>query len=234
MNSLDTYQQYAEASLASYETREAASRYSLFNAVKDRPITAVLDVGCGAGQELLPFLEKSRAICVGVDIAEGLGEVTRTVFGEEKRVSFVRSEGEGLPFASESFDVVLCRVALPYMNNTRAIEEVARVLKPNGAYLLKTHAPPFYFGMIRERMKSLNPKLLAYPLICLTGSMWHVLTGRQLQKGFWHGKETFQTLSFLEREFKRNGLRIEGYLPDNNPQTPSFLVTKSPIAEARA
>lgn len=226
MDSLDTYQRYAQASLASYEKREAASRYSLFNAVKDRPLSAVLDVGCGAGQELLPFLEKSNAFCVGVDIAAGLGGVTKTVFGEQKRVSFVRSEGEWLPFENESFDVVLCRVALPYMNNTRAIEEVARVLKPNGAYLLKTHAPPFYFGMIRERVKSLNPKLLAYPLICLAGSMWHVLTGRQLQKGFWQGKETFQTLSFLKREFKSNGLRIEGYLADNNPETPSFFVIK--------
>jgi hypothetical protein len=52
------------------------------------------------------------------------------------------------------------------------------------------------------------------------------LTGRQLQKGFWAGKEVFQTRRFLEKEFAKNELRIEGFLPDDNPQTPSFMVVK--------
>jgi len=69
-------------------------------------------------------------------------------------------------------------------------------------------------------------RFIAYPLICLAASFWHLLTGRQLQKGFWQEKEIFQTRSFLEREFARNKLRIKGCLPDNNPQTPSFIVVK--------
>ena len=114
-----------------------------------------------------------------------------------------------LPFADKSFDVVLCRVALPYMNNRRTIAEVARILKPNGVFLLKTHAPPFYSAMLKERIKTFHPKQIAYPLICVAGSIFHHLSGRQLENGFWKGKEIFQTRRFLEKEFAKNGLEIK-------------------------
>ncbi len=230
MATLDTYQDYAQAALENYAKRDAASRYLLFDAVKDLKIERVLDVGCGAGQELFPFLEKSEAFCVGIDVAAELGKVTGKVFTEKgftARAGFVRSKGEELPFADESFDVVLCRVALPYMNNRQTIAEVARILKPNGVFLLKIHAPAFYFGMIRERLPKLSLKQLAYPLICLAGGTWHFLTGKQLQNGFWQGKEVFQTRGFLRRECEKNNLRIKGELADTNIQTPSFVIVKN-------
>ena len=223
---LDNYKEYAQASLANYAKKDAASRYLLFNAVKDLRIERVLDVGCGAGQDLLPFLEKTSAFCVGIDTATELGQVTREVFEGENRVAFVRSEGEKLPFTDESFDVVLCRVALPYMNNREAIAEVARILKPNGVYLLKTHAPHFYFEMIRNRLKTYNPKQLVFPMVCLAGSLWHLFMGKRLQNGIFKGKEIFQTQGFLEKEFKQNGLQIEGFLPDNSRVAQSYMVVK--------
>jgi hypothetical protein len=73
----------------------------------------------------------------------------------------------------------------------------------------------------------LNPKQLAYPLICLANGIWHQLSGNQLNKGFWKGKEVFQTQGFLEKEFSKHNMKIEGTLPDNNIQSPSFLVRKN-------
>ena len=224
---VENYEQYANESLKKFAERETAKRYLLVDAVKDLKVERVLDLGCGAGQELLPFLEKTEAVCVGIDSAEMLGKVTAEMFANEDRAVFIRAEGENPPFADESFDVVLCRVALPYMNNRKTIAEVSRILKPNGVFLLKTHAPPFYFKMILERSKTFNAKQIAYPLICLIASLWHLLTGIQLQKGFWKGKEIFQTQSFLEKEFAKNDLQIAGALPDDNRQTPSFIVVKA-------
>jgi ubiquinone/menaquinone biosynthesis C-methylase UbiE len=220
------YEKYAQKALADFRSKDAAGRNLLVDAVKDRPVEAVLDVGCGAGQELLPFLEKTGAFCVGIDSGEKLGKVTQPISAETERLVFVRSTGEKLPFAAASFDVVLCRVALPYMNNRETIAEVSRILKPNGIFLLKTHAPLFYLGMMQQRLKTLSAKQMAYPLICLAASFWHLLTGKQLQKGFWQGKEIFQTRSFLEKETAKNNLKIEGVLPDNNRQTPSFMIVK--------
>lgn len=226
---LDTYQDYADAVLRDYEKRDETARNLLFDAVKDRKIGRILDVGCSVGQEFFPFLEKSGAVCYGVDIAAELGILTKKVFNGKfaERVNFVRAAGEVLPFADKSFDAVLCRVSIPYMNNKMAIAEVARVLKKDGVYLLKTHAPPFYFQMIKERVKTLNPKQVAYPVICLTAGIWHSATGKQLENGIWRGKEIYQTRAFLEKEFSENGMKIEKELADTNPQSPSYFVVKT-------
>lgn len=231
MTATDNYQEYTSQAIENFALRDAESRYLLVNAVGDLRAEKVLDVGCGAGQELLPFMEKTSAFCVGIDVAEELGKVAVKFFQRQNKAAFVRSRGEILPFADESFDVVLCRVALPYMNNRhmnnrRTIAEVARVLRPNGIFLLKTHALAFYLGMIRRRWRTFSVKQIAYPLICLAGGTWHFLTGRQPQNGFWAGKKVFQTEGFLRRELAKNNLRIEGCLPDTNPETPSFVIKK--------
>lgn len=230
MATLSNYQEYTRQAIENFaRERTDESRYLLVDAVKDTPIETVLDVGCGAGQELIPFVEKTRAFCVGVDVAAELGWVTKNLFGNfahQNRAVFARSLGEKLPFDDASFDVVLCRVALPYMNNRRTIAEVARILRPNGIFLLKTHAPAFYFGMLRERWRSFSLRQIAYPLICLVGGWWHSLTGRQPQNGFWAGKEVYQTAGFLRRELGRNDLRIERELSDTNRETPSYLIRK--------
>ena len=230
METVSNYQEYTDQALANFVKKDAKSRYLLVNAVKGEKVERVLDVGCGAGQELFPFIEKTDAFCVGVDAAAELGKVTQKVFQQtdgENRTAFVRSFGESLPFSDASFDVVLCRVAIPYMNNRAIIAEVARILRPNGIFLLKTHAPAFYFGMIRERFGTFSLKQIAYPLICLTGSIVHSLSGRQMQNGFWKGKEIFQTQGFIERECRRNNLYIKGFLSDTNPETPSFVIIKN-------
>lgn len=229
MTTLDTYQEYAEAALADYARKDAASRELLYSAVKDRKVESVLDVGCGAGQELLPFAEKTTAMCIGVDAAPEVGATGKAVFaraGFDCRVEFISSLGESLPFADCSFDVVICRVALPYMDNRRALAEFSRVLCSGGVLLLKIHAPAFYFEMIRQRAGSLSLKQIAYPLICLTGSGAYHLTGRQPNKGFWRGKEIFQTRATLKKELAGHDLVIERELPDTNNQTPSFLIVK--------
>ncbi len=230
MSTISNYQEYAQLAMENFAQKSAENRYLLVEAVKDKKPESVLDVGCGAGQEILPFLEKTDAFCVGIDAAEELGAVTRNIFtGKDfaERFSFARSFGEKLPFADSSFDVVLCRVALPYMNNRETIAEISRVMRPGGVFLLKTHAPAFYFGMIKQRWKSLNPKQIAYPLICLAGGAFHSVTGKQLRNGFWKGKEVFQTQAFIEKECARNNLKIEGFLRDTNAETPSFVIIKN-------
>ena len=230
MTTVGSYREYTELAINNFAQMSAEKRDLLVDAVKDKNPERVLDVGCGAGQDLLPFLEKTEAFCVGVDAADELSAVTRNVFTEKDfqgRLAFARSFGEHLPFADGSFDVVLCRVALPYMHNRRAIAEISRVMRSNGVFLLKTHAPPFYFGMIKQRAKTLNPKQIAYPLICLAGGMFHSLTGRQLRDGFWRGKEVYQTRRFIEKQCRENNLKIEGFLSDNNPETPSFVLVKN-------
>lgn len=223
------YSEYARAALENYERRDAEIKNLFFDAVKNSKIETVLDLGCGAGQELFPFLENTKAFCVGIDKGLELGAITREVFPRKSfsgRAKFVRADGAKIPFADESFDAVLCSIALPYMNNRSAIAEIARVLKSGGLFVLKIHSPRFYFSMIGRRAKTFDVKMIAYPLLCLTAGIFHHLTGRQLEAGLWAGKEVYQTRSLLRRICAENNLQIIGELEKNNTQTPTFLIKK--------
>jgi ubiquinone/menaquinone biosynthesis C-methylase UbiE len=229
MNQTSYYQEYARIAIEQYSKKDLASRYLLVDAIKDLEVKRVLDIGCGAGQELLPFAEKKDAFCVGIDIGEELGVVGHEVAKEfdcSEKINFSRSMGETLPFADQSFDVVLCRIALPYMHNQKTIAEVGRVLRSRGVFLLKTHSPLFFTDLLKDRIRTLNPKQIIYPLLCLFNGVLHDLTGKQFYKGFWNGKQVYQTKKILDREFSKHDLKIEGVLPDNNNQSPSYLVVK--------
>lgn len=94
-----SYAEYARTVLAGYQNRSLTERNLLFAAVEDRPIKRILDLGCGPGQELLPFLENSEAKCVGVDIAAELGSVTGPFFhskGSWRTSKICPSDGGGL------------------------------------------------------------------------------------------------------------------------------------------
>jgi ubiquinone/menaquinone biosynthesis C-methylase UbiE len=105
-------------------------------------VERVLDVGCGAGQALFPLAVSEGAFGVGVDISEMGLRLAREFYATHlphAKITFLRAKAESLPFPAQSFDVVNCGLALPYMNNARAFAEIARVLRPGGIFLLKIH-----------------------------------------------------------------------------------------------
>jgi ubiquinone/menaquinone biosynthesis C-methylase UbiE len=223
------FQDYVKIALAKQSALSEERRYMLVNSIGEKLVERVLDIGCGAGYDLLQFLEKKDAFGFGIDIAKEVGKVGKDFFRQtryENKVSFVCAKGEEIPFADETFDVVLCVVALPYMNNRRTLSEISRVLRPNGILLLKIHAPQFYFQMLKDRVKEKSLKSLVYPLIALANGCVYWLTNKQLENNFLKGKEMFLTEKLLERELKDKRLKINGYLPNNNRKTPAFIIIK--------
>ena len=93
----------------------------------------LLEVGCGMGSDLLQFA-RGGARCIGVDLTPRSVEITRhrfKLYGVHG--SFMISDGEHLPFQSESFDVVYSNGVLHHTPDTAgAIREVHRVLRPGG------------------------------------------------------------------------------------------------------
>ena len=98
---------------------------------------AILDIGCGAGQTLIASDLAAGVKAVGVDLdSDGL------VLGKEltNAVHFACAKGEALPFKDECFDLVISRVALPYMHLERALAEMHRVLQPGGDLWIVLHS----------------------------------------------------------------------------------------------
>ena len=221
------YDSYVRAEWRMFIDDASRSRESL-EAVAGISVRRVLDVGCGAGQELIPFATELDATCVGIDPASEVGITGRELFAAYApgaRVRFARATAEALPFPENSFDVTICRLALPYTDNVRCLCELARVLRPGGVLLLKIHHARYYARKFREGLSSAQlPSALHAARVLLAGSIYQV-TGRQPRLRF-PSRETFQTVALLRRELARCGLEIKEKLHDSNPLTPSFLVLK--------
>ena len=93
----------------------------------------LLEIGCGMGTDLLQF-SRGGARCVGIDLTPRSIEITQhrfKLYGADG--AFMISDGENLPFRSESFDVVYSNGVLHHTPDTEgAIREVHRVLRPGG------------------------------------------------------------------------------------------------------
>ena len=93
----------------------------------------LLEIGCGMGTDLLQFA-RGGARCTAIDLTPRSIEIARHRFGlYDMTGSFMIADGERLPFASNSFDVVYSNGVLHHTPDTAgAIREVHRVLRPGG------------------------------------------------------------------------------------------------------
>ena len=208
---------------------EPARFQPILDAVAGRRVDRVLDVGCGLGQLLYPLAVCKGALGVGLDPTYQACRMGGEFYAEHApnaKVVFVYGQAEVLPFESASFDVVNCGLALPYMDNGRALDEIARVLRPGGIFLLKIHHARYYLRDVRQGLTSFRFLPIVHAgRVLAVGAIYH-LTRHQPNTRL-IGHETFQTRWLLRRELARRGLNIEFERPDTNPWTPEFVISKN-------
>jgi SAM-dependent methyltransferase len=100
----------------------------------------VLEVGCGAGTDLIRFA-RNGAIVTGVDLASSSIKLARSNFAlEGRKADLIVADGEALPFADRSFDLVYAHGVVQYTTDDRAlVGECRRVLRPGGAAVFQVY-----------------------------------------------------------------------------------------------
>jgi ubiquinone/menaquinone biosynthesis C-methylase UbiE len=128
-----------------YHQHRHEMRYDLVAAEVRRHLPdhgAVLDVGCGAGLVADRILDHPGHY-VGVEFAHRNTEFAAKKFRDidsTLRVSFARGDGEFLPFPDATFDVLVMSEVIEHLLRPDAVVwEVARVLKPNGVFVMTTN-----------------------------------------------------------------------------------------------
>lgn len=100
----------------------------------------VLDIGCGTGALIeRMFALWPEARFEGVDPAQGMVDeaAKRRPFA-----SFVKGVAEALPFPSQSMDLVVCSMSFGHWaDKSVSLNEVRRVLKPQGLFCLVENLP---------------------------------------------------------------------------------------------
>jgi len=97
------------------------------------PETSVLDLGCGRGGVVELFWRD-------VKLAAGIDPDSPSLTGHRAAgMSILRAVGERLPFAGESFDLVVCVWVLEHLREPlKVFSEVRRVLRPGGHFVFLT------------------------------------------------------------------------------------------------
>ncbi len=154
----------------------------------------VLDVGCGAGQTLIPACPDRVSFGVDVDL-EAL-RLGRTL---TDRVRFACASAEALPYRDGWFDFAIARVSLPYTNLGASLGEIRRVLAPGGTLWMALHP----FAILWKQVKESNFKGRVYCGYVLANSMLFHFAGRQFRL---LGRcESFQTERGVRRALERRG-----------------------------
>lgn len=143
----------------------------LVDAVGVRPGQAVLDVGCGTGIVARTAADRidGRGVVVGVDVNEAMLAVARRVRPD---VDWQQGDATGLQFPDQSFDAVLCQMALLFFpDRGKALEEMGRVTREGGAVGVVVPAglavQPAYGPFVDVAVRHAGPAALS-----LLGTYW--------------------------------------------------------------
>lgn len=181
---------------------------------------SLLDVGCGTGA-WLPALARRNGAVVATDIDEDSLETAKGLAAGLDNVEISRMPAEHLAFRDARFDAVACYSVLPYVDQTRAIQEIARVLKAGGKLFLGTPGPGYYARHILEGARHEDLAAIRYGLDPLIVASARALLGDRVARASvksWSPRA-------VRRLLRRNGFSIDSLVADVDAADPQWETT---------
>lgn len=164
-------------SLICEENRPSGGKFTIREIVKNSFITKdskVLEIGCTNGFSSLEINKLINCKIIGVDINKNSIENANKRIKENgldsDRISFEVGNAEHLRFQDNEFDLIICGNAMSFVSNkNKAIEEIKRVLKPNGFISI---VPIWYKEVPDERIISKVNDELGFKINCTYEKDW--------------------------------------------------------------
>lgn len=105
-----------------------------FKEIKFDKVNRFLDIGCGVGWALR-FCYNKGVKCIGFDVSEKAIHLSKKILNPE--IGTLIADGEKLPFADESFDLVSAFGTIEHFSSpAKGLEQIKRITKKNGQMLL--------------------------------------------------------------------------------------------------
>jgi ubiquinone/menaquinone biosynthesis C-methylase UbiE len=127
----------------------------------------VLDIGCGVGKPAMRLFRRTGAEVLGVTVSPHQVDVARTRAEQEDVSSSVRFEcadAMALPYDDDSFDAVLALESICYMDRSKALKEMLRVVRPGGRVVLTDLLEPLPVDGVRWQASDIQQVHRAIPL----------------------------------------------------------------------
>ena len=153
--------------------------------------SAILDVGCGGGLLAEEFASLGAHV-TGVDPSSASLRTARAhALQSGLSIEYVEGLGEALPFGDGSFDVVYCCDVLEHVNDVgQTVAEIARVLKPGGAFLFDTINRTLRSRLVMIKLmqewdftRCMEPNLHDWKMFIRPDELWRQLDAAGLEPG---------------------------------------------------
>ncbi|OIJ15196.1 SAM-dependent methyltransferase [Anaerobacillus arseniciselenatis] len=190
----------------------------------------VLDIATGGGhvaKTLSPHVKQVFA----TDITKEMLANTQRHLNEYNNIFYIMADAENLPFLNDTFDVVTCRIAPHHFPNTsNFINEVTRVLKRNGLFLMIDNVTPKERNLAEfmNRFEKLRDESHAR---CLSTEEWRELfsTSNLLEVKSNTRKKTYPFSNWVERTAndQQQINKVIQFILNANQETKSYFNVKS-------
>lgn len=113
----------------------------LFDKAIENCKTPIIDLGCGSGNDTLYLIERGKKV-IPCDYSRNAIENIKSNFPEVERAECF-DMSKGLPFEDNVADIIISDLSLHYFTEQKTFEildEIKRVLKPNGLLLFRVNS----------------------------------------------------------------------------------------------
>ena len=139
------YTRFADGYVTSETHAHGSDLDRLLAIVQPQSHWQALDIATGGGHTALKFAPHVAQV-IASDLTPRMLEKAKRFIVEERKVdnvSFEQADAEYLPFDSNRFDLVTCRIAPHHFPDAqRFVSECARVLKTEGVFMLQDQVLP--------------------------------------------------------------------------------------------
>lgn len=121
----------------------------------------VLDIGSGTGTFSVWMANKGLKV-TGIDQSKEMIKVAQEKAEKENlEIDYVLGDAHKLPFADETFDLVVSVTAIEFVDDPKSVlKEAMRVLKPNGRLVIGALAKESPWGELYEELVEEDPNSL--------------------------------------------------------------------------
>lgn len=121
------------------------------------PGLSYLDFGCGNGAAAAHLASKLGLKVTGIDVDPEQIEAARARSNETTNVRFLTADGTKLPFGDNEFDFVATHMVTHHIPDWQnALDQMLRVLKPNGCLIYKDFALPKWVAFLGKKIRGLG------------------------------------------------------------------------------
>lgn len=182
------------------------------------PGTRVMEVGCGEGGVLLPFIEKG-CTCLGVDLSDIRIELAKDFLAKEVtegKVEFLSQNIYDADFLAKyeaSFDIIILKDVIEHVpEQEKFVPYLKRFLRPGGQIFFGF--PPWYmpFGghqqVCRKKLTSVMPYYHILPRFLYKAILNAAGEDENVVRELLEIKDTQITIERFERIMRASGLKI--------------------------